>query len=142
MKWWLALLLLLLGTSANSLVVVRLPFDELVKRASVVFIGTVERIQPVVHSQDSTHATVKVESLLKGTAPAVICLLTRPPFPESNFEVTAGRRYLFLLTQYDDCYVSVNGSAAVSPVDGKPHESFSLGAVPGVTAPPSQIGFN
>ena len=41
MKWWPALLLLL-GTNAHALVVEKLPFDELAKRASVVFIGTVE----------------------------------------------------------------------------------------------------
>jgi hypothetical protein len=119
MKWWLVPLLLFC-TSAFALYLEEMSFDERVRQASVVLIGTVERVQPRVHSRHSTYALVKVESLLKGTASDSVCVLTRHPDAEQSFTVTAGRRYLFLLTRDQDCYRSVNGHFAVIPVDGEP----------------------
>ena len=65
-------------------------------------------------------ALVKVESILKGTVPNTVCVLTRHPDAERSFKVIVGRRYLFLLVQRQDCYDSVNGHFGVIPVDGKP----------------------
>jgi hypothetical protein len=118
---WRLIPLLMFSTTASALFVERLPFDELVKRASLVVVGKVERVEREVHSMPSTHAMVRVESLLKGTAPEVFCLQTRPEIPERSFRVTGGRRYLFLLEHYEkDCFTSVNGSAGAIPVDGEP----------------------
>jgi hypothetical protein len=121
MKWRLALLLMF-STSASALIVVKLPFDEMVQLASLVVVGKVERVERQVHSEfRSSYAMVRIESLLKGTAPELICVVTRPEIAERSFSVTGGRRYLFLLTHYGkDCFTSVNGSAAVIPVDGEP----------------------
>jgi hypothetical protein len=119
MKRWLVPLLLL-GTSAYAFELKEIPFDENVRSASVVLIGAVETVdkQPV-NSRRASSAQVKVESILKGKAAGTVCVQTRHANAEESFVVAAGRRYLFLLTKYEDCYLSVNGHFAVIPVDGK-----------------------
>ena len=67
-----------------------------------------------------TWAEVRVESVLKGTAPTTIRVQSRGMIAESSVLMNAGRRYLFLLTKHNDIYISVNGHYAVIPVDGKP----------------------
>ena len=111
-------LLLLPRTSAFAFGVNQVPFDDLVKQASVILIGTVERNQP--RSRFPEWSDVKVETVLKGSVPTSVRVESHGLVAELSVRMTAGRRYFFLLTKKGDLYVSVHGHFGVIPVDGKP----------------------
>jgi hypothetical protein len=109
--------LLLLSATASSDVLVEMSFDEKVSEASVVLIGTVERLP--ARDPYPEWAEVRVESVLKGTVPSTIRVRSHGMTAEDSFRMTVGCRYLFLLNTGKDMYVSVNGHHAVISVDCK-----------------------
>jgi hypothetical protein len=117
---WQQIALLLLGSSVHAVELREVSFDEKVSRATVVVIGVVEQTQPHENNFRQEFAQVKVESVLKGTAPDTIRLETYGRVAEEAVIVTAGRRYIFLLRSTQDVHISVNGKFGVIPVDGKP----------------------
>jgi hypothetical protein len=110
--------LLLVSATAFSDVLVEKSFDEKVREASVVLIGTVERLP--ARNPYPEWAEVQVESVLKGTAPSTIRVRSHGMTAEDSFRMTVGCRYLFLLYTGKDMYVSVNGRHAVISVNCKP----------------------
>jgi len=122
MKWRL-IPLFLIGSCAFAIELVEVSFEQNVRRAQVVVIGVVEQAQPHVNNVKLEPAQIKVESVLKGTAPSIIRLDTHGRMAEEAFVVTAGRRFMFLLeSEKSDkgVYFSVNGKFGVIPMDGKP----------------------
>lgn len=117
---WKLVTLLVVSGSAFAYRLEEASFDEKVKRASVVLIGSVEVVQPYDNTLQAAYAQVRVESVLKGSAPTTILIETRGLVAEWSVNVVEGRRYLFLLTKPKDLYISVNGRFGVIPVDGKP----------------------
>lgn len=113
-------LLALICSIAVAYELEEVPLDEKVKRASLVVIGVVQNAPAHSSNFQQEFAQVKVETVLKGSAPISIQVQTYGSHAESAFVVMAGRRYLFFLRLHKGTYYSVNGRFGVIPVDGKP----------------------
>jgi hypothetical protein len=96
MKWKIAALLFFFSASVFADALREKSLDEKVSEATVVLIGTVERLQP--RATHAAWADVQVESVLKGTASATIRVRSSTMIiAEEYAPVAVGCRYLFML---------------------------------------------